>query len=89
MQQISCLADIAQATAAANRIQAMRISYPSDDRTSDLAECQNDNSSGVKIEFSNIWFRYPARDAPVLNGLNMTVNQTHAFLRCIPSINEP
>lgn len=28
---------------------------------------------GVKIEFRDVWFRYPTRDVPVLNGLNMTV----------------
>jgi ABC-type multidrug transport system fused ATPase/permease subunit len=29
---------------------------------------------GVKIELKNVWFRYPTRDVPVLNGLNMTVS---------------
>jgi ABC-type multidrug transport system fused ATPase/permease subunit len=29
---------------------------------------------GVKIELKNVWFKYPTRDVPVLNGLNMTVS---------------
>ena len=29
---------------------------------------------GVRIELQNVWFRYPTRDVPVLNGLNMTVS---------------
>jgi ABC-type multidrug transport system fused ATPase/permease subunit len=31
-------------------------------------------SQGVKIELKNVWFKYPTRDVPVLNGLNMTVS---------------
>lgn len=59
----------------------MRIRSSSDDRGSDLVECLDDNSSGVKIEFSDVWFRYPARDAPVLNGLNFTVSQELSLSR--------
>ena len=29
---------------------------------------------GVKIELKDLWFKYPTRDVPVLNGLNMTVS---------------
>ena len=29
---------------------------------------------GVRIEFKNVWFRYPTRDVPVLEGLNMIVS---------------
>ena len=28
---------------------------------------------GVRLEFKNVWFRYPTRDVPVLEGLNMIV----------------
>jgi ABC-type multidrug transport system fused ATPase/permease subunit len=31
-------------------------------------------SQGVRIELKNVWFKYPTRDVPVLNGLNMTVS---------------
>ena len=33
---------------------------------------------GVKIEFRNVYFRYPTRDVPVLNGLNITVGQSRS-----------
>jgi ATP-binding cassette, subfamily B (MDR/TAP), member 1 len=32
-----------------------------------------EKEDGVKLEFHNVFFRYPTRDAPVLNGLNLTV----------------
>lgn len=70
------LKDIAQAAAAANRIQEMRVR----DRTGttgialDLNNI-DDNDRGVKIELRDVWFRYPTRDVPVLNSLNMTVSQ--------------
>ncbi len=32
-----------------------------------------DNDKGIKIQFQNVWFRYPTRDVPILNGLNLTV----------------
>ena len=32
-----------------------------------------DDADGVRIDFQNVWFRYPTRDAPVLNGLDLTV----------------
>jgi hypothetical protein len=36
-----------------------------------------DNDMGVKIQFQNVWFRYPTRDVPILNGLNLTVSGNH------------
>lgn len=35
-----------------------------------------DNDKGVKIQMQNVWFRYPTRDAPILNGLDLTVSDT-------------
>jgi ATP-binding cassette subfamily B (MDR/TAP) protein 1 len=35
---------------------------------------------GVKIEFKDVFFRYPTRDVPVLNGLNMTVRLIRNYL---------
>ena len=32
-----------------------------------------ENDMGVKVHFQNVWFRYPTRDVPILNGLSMTV----------------
>ena len=32
---------------------------------------------GPKIELRNVWFQYPTRDIPVLQGLNMTVEMPH------------
>jgi ABC-type multidrug transport system fused ATPase/permease subunit len=32
-----------------------------------------DDDNGVKIQFQNVWFRYPTRDVPILNGLDLTV----------------
>ena len=47
-----------------------------DDRSGESADGDaKDDVSGVKIEFSDVWFRYPAREAPVLDELNMTVSQ--------------
>jgi ABC-type multidrug transport system fused ATPase/permease subunit len=73
------LPDIAQATAAANRILAMRRKDDSGGQPlpRDSTDVEDDEKGGVRIEFSNVWFRYPTRDAPVLNGLNLTVRQSH------------
>lgn len=38
-----------------------------------------DNDMGVKIQFENVWFRYPTRDVPVLNGLDLTVRKLFQF----------
>lgn len=47
-----------------------------DDNAGDIVTGNADDTpSGVKIEFSDVWFRYPAREAPVLSGLNLTVCQ--------------
>lgn len=69
------LADIADAAAAANRILAMRI--PGRTERSGVAlklDTLGEDDRGVKIELRDVWFQYPTRDAPVLNGLNMTVS---------------
>jgi ABC-type multidrug transport system fused ATPase/permease subunit len=34
-----------------------------------------DDDMGVKIQFQNVWFRYPTRDVPILNGLSLTVSR--------------
>jgi hypothetical protein len=65
--------DIARATVAANRIIDMRARDHVDGRLKSLDFGNlGDNDKGVKIQLHNIWFRYPTRDVPILNGLDMT-----------------
>ncbi|KAI0870538.1 ABC transporter-like protein [Hypoxylon argillaceum] len=75
-QWLSFAPNIAQAAAAANRIQEMR----APDRTDGPGITLNlndigDNDRGVRIELQDAWFKYPTRDVPVLNGLNMTIEK--------------
>ncbi|KAI0015981.1 ABC transporter-like protein [Xylariomycetidae sp. FL0641] len=75
-QWLSFLPNIAQATAAANRIQAMRLHEEEDGKCITLNQPVGDErSEGAKIELQNVWFQYPTRDVPVLNSLNMTIEQ--------------
>jgi ABC-type multidrug transport system fused ATPase/permease subunit len=39
-----------------------------------------DDDMGVKIEFQDVWFRYPTRDVPILNGLSLTVRKSTTFV---------
>ena len=83
-QWLSFAPNIAQATAAANRILASRDPEPGDanqNRATKADEAGVDDQSqgdgkegGARIEFSDVWFRYPTRDAPVLSGLDLTVS---------------
>ncbi len=79
--QLTPSLDIAQATVAADRIIEMRKQDHSDGRlvSLDLGNI-GDNDKGIKIQFQNVWFRYPTRDVPILNGLNLTV--------CLPFFSE-
>ncbi|KAI0397009.1 ABC transporter-like protein [Xylariaceae sp. FL0594] len=78
-QWLSFAPNIAQAAAAANRIQSMRMH----DHQSDVpgamlestAELGEDNERGVRIELRDVWFKYPTRDVPVLSGLNITIEK--------------
>jgi ATP-binding cassette, subfamily B (MDR/TAP), member 1 len=87
-QWLSFGPNIAQATAAANRILAARADAkvplrkmppPKELRPLDEDDGDGDGDEkggrGAAIEFSNVWFRYPTRDAPVLNGLNLRVEK--------------
>ncbi|KAI1101231.1 P-loop containing nucleoside triphosphate hydrolase protein [Jackrogersella minutella] len=73
-QWLSFGPNIAQATAAANRIQAMR-HKDEDNQGTALNEPVDDEKRGVKIELRDVWFQYPTRDVPVLNGLNITIEK--------------
>ncbi|KAI1181176.1 ABC transporter-like protein [Nemania sp. FL0916] len=73
-QWLSFAPNIAQAAAAANRIQEMRVA----DRTSRPGVIldrgsMNGDANGVRIDLQDVWFKYPTRDVPILNGLNMTI----------------
>lgn len=35
----------------------------------------NEDEKGVRLDFRSVWFRYPTRDAPVLNGLDLTIEK--------------
>jgi hypothetical protein len=75
--------DISQAFAAANRIRRMRPQKNGDNRSSridlrSLEACEKE-PRGMKIELKNVVFKYPTRDVPVLNGLNMTVSYTYGM----------
>ncbi|KAH9909896.1 P-loop containing nucleoside triphosphate hydrolase protein [Xylariomycetidae sp. FL2044] len=75
-QWLSFAPNIAQATAAANRIRAMRINEDGDGYGITINhEAVDENNRGVKIDLQDVWFRYPSRDVPVLNGLNMTIEK--------------
>lgn len=37
-------------------------------------EVDEKGGRGVKIELRNVSFKYPTRDVPILDGLNMTVS---------------
>jgi ATP-binding cassette subfamily B (MDR/TAP) protein 1 len=47
----------------------------------DLSDLDEDEKGprGVKIELQDVHFKYPTRDVPVLNGLNMTVGPLFAL----------
>lgn len=76
-------ADIAKASVAAGRIINMRSRDQQDGRLVSLDVGNiGDNDMGVKIHFQNVWFRYPTRDVPILNGLDLTVC---ALCFCSPS----
>ncbi|RWA10232.1 hypothetical protein EKO27_g4867 [Xylaria grammica] len=76
-QWLSFAPNIAEAAAAANRIQAMRVPDRIGGPGTPLSffDTVNDDDRSIKIELQNVWFRYPTRDVPVLNGLNMTVEK--------------
>jgi ATP-binding cassette, subfamily B (MDR/TAP), member 1 len=64
------LLDMAQASAAANRILSFRVKSSAASKTPlELQETEG----GVKIELRDLWFKYPTRDIPIFTGLNLTV----------------
>ena len=64
------LLDMAQASAAANRILSFRVKSSTASKTPlELQETEG----GVQIELRDLWFKYPTRDIPIFTGLNLTV----------------
>ncbi|ESZ97484.1 hypothetical protein SBOR_2173 [Sclerotinia borealis F-4128] len=64
--------DMAQASAAANRILSFRVPTGV---VGDPASNIQDTEGGVKIELKDIWFKYPTRDVPIFTGLNITIEK--------------
>ncbi|KAH6842615.1 P-loop containing nucleoside triphosphate hydrolase protein [Chaetomium sp. MPI-CAGE-AT-0009] len=68
--------NLAKASLSANRIIGMR---GSDQINGKLVSLEVGNigeeDMGVKVQFENVWFRYPTRDVPILNGLNLTIEK--------------
>ncbi|TVY16236.1 ABC transporter BEA3 [Lachnellula arida] len=78
-QWLSYGPNIAQASAAANRIRGMRLRGDAERELTpiDFSDQDEDEKGarGVKIELKNIWFQYPTRDVPVLTGVSMTIEK--------------
>ena len=70
-QWASFAPNMAQATAAANRIISLRPSTKTD--AVDPTGLITDTEGGIRIEIKNAYFKYPSRDVPVFRGLNLTV----------------
>ncbi|KAF2845413.1 ABC multidrug transporter-like protein [Plenodomus tracheiphilus IPT5] len=80
-QWLSFGPNIAQVSAAAQRIQTMRISDDEDENV--VSEKFQDTHrwslpttliwQGADITFQNVWFTYPTRDTPVLQGLSIKI----------------
>ncbi|KAI0967564.1 ABC transporter-like protein [Xylaria arbuscula] len=75
-QWLSFAPNIAEAAAAANRIQEMRVPNRTDSSSAVLnLGAPRDADRGVRIELLDVWFKYPTRNVPVLNGLNITIEK--------------
>lgn len=71
-QSLSFGPNAAQATAASNRILDARETRLTEKREKDDIP---DTEGGIEIEFRDVRLRYPARETPVINGLNMTIEK--------------
>jgi len=69
--------NIAQATAAANRILAYRsepeVRYETSPNTKEPPANNSSNEGGIAIEFRDVSFTYPTRDTPVYKHLSFTI----------------
>ncbi|PQE27121.1 putative leptomycin B resistance pmd1 protein [Rutstroemia sp. NJR-2017a WRK4] len=64
--------NVAQASAAANRILSFRTRET--DQGKSAAEVIN-AEGGVKIELKDVWFKYPTRDIPIFTGLSISIEK--------------
>ncbi|KMU73316.1 leptomycin B resistance protein pmd1 [Coccidioides immitis RMSCC 3703] len=64
--------NMAQASAAANRIISLR---PSESEASSAPDARVEFEGGARIEFKSVSFKYPTRDVPVFRNLNLTVER--------------
>ncbi|KAK0616812.1 P-loop containing nucleoside triphosphate hydrolase protein [Immersiella caudata] len=68
--------NIAKASVAASRIIDMRGRDHYDGKLISLDSGNlGENDMGVRIQFHSVWFRYPTRDTPILNGLTLTIEK--------------
>lgn len=65
--------NMAQASAAANRILSFRVRQQAAGK--DILDFQ-DGGNAVQIVLKDVWFKYPTRDTPVFTGLNLTVRNS-------------
>lgn len=66
--------NVAQVSAAANRILSLRDSRVKDNPNA-TGEAFKWEGGGMKIELENIHFKYPTRDVPVFQGLSLTIEK--------------
>ncbi|KJZ74359.1 hypothetical protein HIM_06169 [Hirsutella minnesotensis 3608] len=66
--------NVAQVSAAANRILNLRDSKVKDDPYV-TGELFKSDGGGMKIELDNIHFKYPTRDVPIFKGLSLTIEK--------------
>jgi ATP-binding cassette subfamily B (MDR/TAP) protein 1 len=69
--------NMAQATAAANRILSFRVKEHHDFKPSltKLVSDDKEGSHGAAITFQDVHFKYPTRDTPIFAGLNLTIKK--------------
>jgi len=72
-QWLSFGPNIAQATAAANRILSFRGRHNVDGKATPVE--LEDTDGGVRIELRDLWFKYPTRDIPIFTGLNLRIEK--------------
>ncbi|KAL0467728.1 ABC transporter-like protein [Neurospora intermedia] len=75
-QWLSYGPNIAKANVAVDRILEMRVKGQENTTRTPLDRgSMGDKDSGVRVEFRDVRFRYPTRNVPVLNGLDITVEK--------------
>ena len=77
-QFFSFAPNIAQATAAANRILSLRkVGKLTDLESLETSFPMDQTKSGARIELRNVSFKYPTRDTPIFSSLNLTIERGH------------